>query len=64
MYNVFVFVNKISCTSIKFPFKMITVVGELKNYYSIKYYSIIKVIKLGCCDVRRGVWCGNGDIPV
>jgi hypothetical protein len=35
MYSVYVF-NEVSCTSIKFPFKMITVVIELKSYYNIR----------------------------
>ena len=35
MYNVYVF-KEISCASIKFPFKIITVVVELKSYYNEK----------------------------
>ena len=58
MYNVYVF-NEISCTSIKFPFKMITVVVELKRYYNKK-----NVRKLGCFELRRGVGCQDGNIPV
>ena len=42
---------------------MITVLGQLKNYYSIKNCYNIKGIKLGCCVHRRGVWCQNGDNP-
>jgi len=36
IYNVFVFVDEISCTSIKFTFKIITVVVKLKSYSNIK----------------------------
>jgi hypothetical protein len=42
MYNVFVFVNDISCTSIKFSFKIITVAVELKSYSNIKGTNGIK----------------------
>ena len=34
---------------------MITAAGELKNYYSIKYYCTIKGIKLECCEPGRAV---------
>jgi hypothetical protein len=43
MYNGFVFVNKISFTSIKFAFKIITVAAaELKSYSNIKDINSIK----------------------
>jgi len=42
---------------------MITEVGELKLLQYKNYYSI-KGIQLGCCDLRRGVWCWKRGIPV
>jgi hypothetical protein len=36
IYNVFVFVNEISCTSIKFAFKIIRVAAKLKSYSNVK----------------------------
>ena len=45
IYNVFVFVDEISCTSIKFAFKIITVAVELKSYSNIKGVNSIKSIK-------------------
>jgi hypothetical protein len=42
IYNVFVFVNEISCTSIKFAFQIITVTVELKSYSNIKGINSIK----------------------
>ena len=50
IYNVFVFVNQISYTSIKSAFKMTTVSVELKSYPEIKY---INSIKSWVCDLRR-----------
>jgi hypothetical protein len=41
-----VFVNKISCTSIKCAFKIITLAVELKSYSEIKDVNSIK--KVGC----------------
>jgi hypothetical protein len=40
--NVFVFVNDISCTSIKFAFKIIRVAAELKSYSNVKVINSIK----------------------
>ena len=42
IYNVFVFVNEISFTSIKFAFKIITVAVELKSYPNVKGINNIK----------------------
>jgi len=42
IYNVFVFVDEISFTSIKFAFKIITVAVEFKSYSNIKVISSIK----------------------
>jgi hypothetical protein len=38
----FVFVNEISCTSIKLVFKITTVTVELKSYFEIKDINSIK----------------------
>jgi hypothetical protein len=65
IYNVFVFVDEVSCTSIKFAFKIITVAVELKSYSNIKGVNSIK--KAGCCDLEGGggvLCCQTGDIPV
>jgi hypothetical protein len=42
VYSVFVFVNEILCTSIKFAFKIITVAVELKSYSDIESMNSIK----------------------
>jgi hypothetical protein len=57
IYNVFVFVDEFSYTSVKFAFKIITVAVELKSYSNIKSISSIKFM---CCDFGRG-W-GIGDV--
>jgi hypothetical protein len=56
IHNVFVFVNELSCTSIKFAFKIITVAVELKSYSNIKG---VNSIKFGCCDLGNGVGGGS-----
>jgi hypothetical protein len=56
IYNVFVFINDISCTSIKFAFKIITVAVELKSYSNIKG---VNSIKFGCCDLGKEVDGGS-----
>jgi hypothetical protein len=53
---IFVFVNEISCTSIKSAFKIITVAVELKSYSEIKD---INSIKSWACDLGRGVMVSN-----
>jgi hypothetical protein len=40
IYNVFVFVNQILCTSTKFAFKIITVAVELKCYSDTKVIAV------------------------
>ena len=54
-YIVFVFVNKISCTSVKFAFKIITLAVELKSYSTIKGINSIK--SLGVVISAGGVRC-------
>jgi hypothetical protein len=56
----FVFVNQISCTSVKSAFKITTVAVELKSYSEIKD---INSIKFGCV-ISGGegggvLWCQN-----
>jgi len=43
IHNVFVFVIEISCTSIKFAFKIITVAVEVKRYSNIKVIADDKI---------------------
>jgi hypothetical protein len=51
----FVFVNEISCTSIKSTFKITTVAVELKSYSKIK--DIISITSW-VCDLGWGwAWC-------
>jgi hypothetical protein len=64
LYNTECFCQQISCTSIKFAFKIITVAVELKSYSEIKD---INSIKSCVCDLRwggGGLWCQTGYIPV
>jgi hypothetical protein len=57
-----VFLNKISFTSIKFEFKIITVTVELKIYFEIKD---INSIKSWMCGLGvGGLWCRIGNIHV
>jgi len=50
IHSVFVLVNEIPCTSIKFAFKIITVAVKLKSYSNMKS---INNIKIGCCDLGK-----------
>jgi hypothetical protein len=62
IYNIFV--NQISCKSIKSLFKITTVAVELKSYSEIKD---INSIKSWVCDLGKGeggLWCHTGYIPV
>ena len=60
IYNVFV--NEISCTSIKSAFKNNYSSSRVKSYSEIKY---INCIKIGCViSGEGGLWCQNGYIPV
>jgi len=53
IYNVFVFVNEILCTSIKFAFKIIRVAVELKSYSNIQGINSTKSWVL---------WSGGGSM--
>ena len=55
IYNVFVFGKKISCASIKFAFKIITVAVELKCYSNMKGINSIKCWVLWSRDGEYGV---------
>ena len=57
IYNVFVFVNEIWCTCIKFAFKIITLAVELKIYSNMKRVNSIKSWVLWSQEGEGG-WTG------